>query len=228
MSRYQPVSYVIASRSGNEKEFLDMTTRCNRVGVRIYVDVVFNHLTAIQPGGGVEMGTGGSLSNATAKSYPAVPYREEHFHKECEITNYDDPVIVRNCKLVGLNDLDQSLSWVNNRITEYLNHLLDLGVAGFRVDAAKHMHPIDFLQNIFSRLKTLNIYHGFPMGSKPFIYLEVIGTGGAIKSSEYTHLGVVTEFLYSMEIGKAFKGHNALKWLKNFGPEWSLFLRQLR
>lgn len=33
-------------------------------------------------------------------------------------------------------------------------------------------------------------------------------------------MGTVTEFRYSAEIGKAFRGRNQLKWLKNFGPEW--------
>lgn len=32
--RYQPISYLIKTRSGDEKEFLDMTKRCNKVGIR--------------------------------------------------------------------------------------------------------------------------------------------------------------------------------------------------
>ena len=32
--RYQPVSYILDSRSGNEDEFANMTRRCNAVGVR--------------------------------------------------------------------------------------------------------------------------------------------------------------------------------------------------
>lgn len=31
--RYQPISYKLCSRSGNENEFKDMVTRCNNVGV---------------------------------------------------------------------------------------------------------------------------------------------------------------------------------------------------
>ena len=31
--RYQPVSYKLCTRSGNESEFKDMVTRCNNVGV---------------------------------------------------------------------------------------------------------------------------------------------------------------------------------------------------
>lgn len=32
--RYQPISYSLKTRSGDENDFLDMTTRCNAVGVR--------------------------------------------------------------------------------------------------------------------------------------------------------------------------------------------------
>lgn len=203
-----------------------MTTRCNKVGVRIYADVVFNHMTAVKLDG-VEVGTAGSILDAATKSYPDVPFRAEHFHSEnCDISNYNDPVNVRVCKLSGLNDLNQASTYVIDRIVEYLNHLIDLGVAGFRIDAAKHMDPKD-LKIILGKLKYLNIFQNFNAYTKPFIYLEVIGTGGAIKTDEYTSLGVITEFKYSMEIGKAFKGHNALKWLRNFGSDWGFLPSQL-
>jgi alpha-amylase len=32
--RYQPISYKLITRSGNERDFLEMTKRCNAVGVR--------------------------------------------------------------------------------------------------------------------------------------------------------------------------------------------------
>lgn len=32
--RYQPVSYILHSRSGNPDEFAEMVKRCNAVGVR--------------------------------------------------------------------------------------------------------------------------------------------------------------------------------------------------
>ena len=43
--RYQPVSYILESRSGTEAEFIDMVQRCNKVGVRyniISVIYLFN------------------------------------------------------------------------------------------------------------------------------------------------------------------------------------------
>lgn len=216
--RYQPISYKLISRSGNEAEFLDMTFRCNRVGVRVYADAVINHMSA--PYDQAEIGTGGSTANASAKSYPAVPYSAADFHSNCDISNYDDANEVRNCRLNFLNDLDHSKENVRERIVDYMNKLVDLGVAGFRIDAAKHMEPKD-LEAILSRLRFLNIFHGFLPFTRPFIYLEVIGGSDAIKPTEYTSLGIVTEFKYSMEIGKAFRGDNQLKWLKNFGSEWN-------
>lgn len=38
--RYQPMSYKLITRSGNEASFADMTRRCNAVGIRIYPDIV--------------------------------------------------------------------------------------------------------------------------------------------------------------------------------------------
>ena len=48
---------------------------------------------------------------------------------------------VKNCTLVGLTDLDQGLAHTQDRILDYLNRLVDIGVAGFRFDASKHMWP---------------------------------------------------------------------------------------
>jgi len=43
--RYQPVSYKLVTRSGNEEQFANMVDKCNKAGVRIYVDIVLNHMT---------------------------------------------------------------------------------------------------------------------------------------------------------------------------------------
>ena len=51
-----------------------------------------------------------------------------------------------------------------------------MGLAGFRVDAAKHMWPGD-MQAILSTLKDLSTDHGFAPGTRPFIVQEVIDLG---------------------------------------------------
>lgn len=53
--RYQPVSYQIATRSGNKEQFRSMVNRCNRANVRVYVDIVLNHMTGGQQGAFVSL-----------------------------------------------------------------------------------------------------------------------------------------------------------------------------
>lgn len=72
--------------------------------------------------------------------------------------------------------MDQSEDWVQQKIVDLMNKLISFGVAGFRVDAAKHMWPND-LAKIYGRLSNLNESF-FPANSRPFIYQEVIDLGG--------------------------------------------------
>ncbi|CAO1327181.1 unnamed protein product [Diamesa serratosioi] len=223
--RYQPMSYLLNSRSGTERDFLDMTTRCNAVGVRIYSDVVFNHMAANQMNETAAIGTGGSKANPAKRDYPAVPYNVSNFHPLCALNDYQNVYQVRNCELVGLHDLNQTLEDTRSRIVQFLNHLIDLGVAGFRVDAAKHMWPSD-LKIIYNSLQTLNSSFGFTPEAYPFIYQEVIDNGGeAISKYEYT-FAAVSEFRYSSELSRCFSGNDDLRWLKTFGELWSLLPTQ--
>jgi len=90
--RYQPVSYKLETRSGTESQFQDMVRRCNAVGVRIYVDVVLNHMTNLDTLSGI--GTGGSPFDSVGMEYPGVPYGAGDFHgkEDCPTSdgNIDD------------------------------------------------------------------------------------------------------------------------------------------
>ncbi|KRT84430.1 hypothetical protein AMK59_1811, partial [Oryctes borbonicus] len=44
--------------------------------------------------------------------------------------------------------------------------------------------------------------------------------GEAISKTEYINMGAVTEFKYSAEIGRVFRGKDKLHWLRNWGPDW--------
>ncbi|VDK62334.1 unnamed protein product [Anisakis simplex] len=76
--RYQPVSYKLESRSGTREEFIDMVNRCNRVGVRIIVDAVLNHMTGANMKfgeNGVSSWNGSYFDSTPGREqFPAVPY----------------------------------------------------------------------------------------------------------------------------------------------------------
>lgn len=69
---------------------------------------------------------------------------------------------VRNCRLVGLLDLNHSKDYVRQTISGYFNTLIDAGVAGFRMDAAKHMWPGD-IAAILGMTKNIG------NGGRPFV-----------------------------------------------------------
>lgn len=139
--RYQPVSYKIQTRSGNEEELLNMTRRCNASGVRVYADIIINHMAGENPP--PVIGTANSTADPVKYRYPGVPYAKANFNKPCEIKDWIDPEHLRNCEVSGLRDLNHTQEYVRGKIVKYLNKLVDLGVAGFRVDTAKHIWPQD-------------------------------------------------------------------------------------
>ncbi|VDL78910.1 unnamed protein product [Nippostrongylus brasiliensis] len=95
---------------------------------------------------------------------------------------------VRNCRLVGLVDLDQSRRSVRMKIVGYLNKLIAYGVAGFRVDASKHMNPVD-LKAILDATNNLRP-DIFGDNQRPFVVHEVLDRGASsIKAPEYTGFG---------------------------------------
>lgn len=78
---------------------------------------------------------------------------------------------MRDCRLVGLLDLALEKDYVRSKVADFMNKLIDMGVAGFRVDACKHMWPGD-LSAVYGRLHNLNT-KWFAAGSRPFIFQEV-------------------------------------------------------
>lgn len=219
--RYQPISYIVQTRSGNADNFRNMSRRCNDNGVRIYADVVLNHMAGVNTK--PVMGTASSTADPEKFSYPAVPYKNVHFHKSCQIDDWTNSTLVRNCQLSGLRDLNQTHEHVRTKIVDYMNELISMGVAGFRIDNAKHIRPSD-LEAIFSRLNNLNVDFGFASNSRPFFYHDLADSGTDTESMgrwEYTHLGLITEFIYPGEIGRAFRGKTKLKFLRNWGPQWN-------
>lgn len=130
--RYEPVSYKINSRSGSVEDFKNMIKKCMEHQVRIYVDVVLNHMAN---GEGEIMGTANSAADPSKLQYPAVPYQAEDFNEFCFIKNYSNAFEVRNCRLVGLPDLNQAKDNVRDKIVAFMNELIDYGIAGFRIDS---------------------------------------------------------------------------------------------
>ncbi|KAI6176962.1 nucleoprotein [Aphelenchoides bicaudatus] len=195
-TRYQPVSYDLKSRSGNKQELQDMVSR--------WLD-----LDKLLEFNGV--GTSGDNSfdgNKNSEQFPGVPFGPSDFNDiYCDRDISDDDYRnskynVKTCRLAKLLDLDQGKGYVQDRIVDYLNSLVDLGFAGFRADAAKHMWPDD-LKTIFDRVKNLRS-DIFGQNQRPFIVCEIIDQGGeAVNLYEYENVGRYTNFNFGAYVTQA-------------------------
>lgn len=200
--RYQPVSYSVErSRSGSGAEFASMVTRCKAAGVGIIVDAVINHMTNFP-----SPGIGSNGTTYTKYEYPGL-YTAGDFHAPCALNNYQSAANVQDCELLSLPDLNTGLASVRQKIADYLVHLVRLGVAGFRIDAAKHIQQVE-LDDIIGRVNTAVAAEGLPL---PYLFLEFIGgagealaprdfygvgyaSGGAADLTEFTFTGVGDKF----------------------------------
>jgi len=185
---YQPVSYKIDSKLGNREEFSAMVKSCNDAGVKVIADAVVNHMT-----GAGQSGTGTAGSPFSDDNFPE--YSAQDFN-DCRtnISNYSDRWQVQNCRLVGLQDLKTSSSYVQQNIADYLDDLVSLGVSGFRIDASKHIPATD-LEAIKSKMKNSGV----------FWVHEVIGASGEpIQETEYLGSGDSHEFDYARQLKHDF------------------------
>jgi alpha-amylase len=219
--RYGPVSYSIdRSQGGTRAEFADMVARCHAAGVDIYADAVINHMA---PGSGV----GSNGTTFSRYNYPPL-YGPADFHPACTVNNYQSAANVQDCELLGLPDLDTGSPSVRQKIADYLVGLARLGVAGFRIDAAKHIQPVE-LDSIVALVNRTLTAEG---RARPYFFLEVIDPGTeAVKASDYYGLAWasggasdITEFNFRA-VGERFRpgsGHRVAELSSFTARTWQL------
>lgn len=200
--RYQPVSHSVArSRSGTEAEFRDMVHRCAAAGVEVYVDAILNHMTAGE-------GTGSNGTRYRKYEYPGL-FAPADFHPACAVRDYESAANVQDCELLGLADLHTGKPDVRGKLAAYLLSLARMGVAGFRLDAAKHIQPTE-LDAVLDLVNEGAAAEGLRL---PYVFGEVIDWGSeAVRASDYFGLGYgsggaadLTEFRFT-GVGEKFLG----------------------
>lgn len=218
--RYQAVSYKLDSRSGSEAAFAEMVGRCRAAGVDVYVDAIVNHTAGSD-------GTGSAGTVYGKYAYPGL-YTQADFHPPCTVSDYASAANVQDCELFGLADLNTGKADVRDKLAGYLVKLGRLGVAGFRIDAAKHIQPVE-LDSILSVVNRAAAADGRPL---PYVFGEVIDYGGveAVRAPDYYGLGYasgsgsdLTEFRFRAT-GEKFAGAGGqrLAELKDFPGAWGL------
>lgn len=194
-NRYQPQDYrVIDNPLGNTQDFKTMLEALSQHGIALYVDVVFNHMAN-------ESHLRDDLTypnSETLRQYKeqqehyeslklfgdlSTPlFNEEDFEPAFPITNWLDASQVQTGRLTGGEDDPglPTLAPTANVIQQQQSYLLalkELGVKGFRIDAAKHLSA-----NHIQKVWTDQVCQGVK------IFGEIITDGGVGKAEYETFL----------------------------------------
>lgn len=154
---YQPISFNVGNYFGSKEELEYLCYVCKELGILPFQDVVINHM--------------GASVNDDFEPHERVDEKLRNnpdywrIKKSVNDWNNRDEVIHNCINLPGLNVYNQD---VEDMIVDFLNRLVDLGIEGFRFDAAKSIglpsEGYRFWPNIIYRLKKYGL----------FLYGEVI------------------------------------------------------
>jgi alpha-amylase len=193
--RYQPQDYrLIDNPLGDTIDFTRMVSRLAEFNIWVYVDVVFNHM-ANESDIRADLEFPNQWDREDYARYPkkyesltlfgdlSQPlFSESDFVEAFGIENWNDKWEVQNGRISG-GPHDPGLPTLSDNehvVTQqraYLKALKQLGVKGFRIDAAKHM-TLEHLNKVWDEEITKDVH----------IFGEIITDGGATKEEYETFL----------------------------------------
>ena len=181
--RYQPVEYGKIDGRGSEtdlKKLIDKARSCDRE-IKVIADVVFNHMA--------------STNDFQSMDFPE--FSKEDFHDQCKINFNDGNRRTEvDCWLgEDLPDLNQSREHVREVQKAHLKKLIDLGIGGFRFDAAKHM-PNDVVKEYIDFIDRES-------NGNTWNYLEVIEDDDT-KAEDYNGIAAVEDYILYHSMKQVF------------------------
>lgn len=147
--RYQPLDYrILLSHLGNKAELETLLSEAHNRGIRIYADIVLNHMANRSTSdycfpGDLELAA--YAANPTYyndnKIYGDLSvglFSNWDFHEHVNISDWNSRYDVQYHQLNDLPDLTEN-RWVLEQQRELFYVLKQIGFDGFRIDAVKHM-----------------------------------------------------------------------------------------
>ncbi|MBR0137655.1 MAG: hypothetical protein IJM15_04530 [Erysipelotrichaceae bacterium] len=201
---YQPLSFSIADNSatGTKDDLIALCEEADKYGICILADIVINHMATTDDEGKEEDGT--PMVYAGVRDYEPLIYdnRNEdvsgigvtfHHNKSASGSGAETQYYPYG----NLPDLDTSNEYVQTRVLALLKECIDVGIDGFRFDAAKHVetskdpaYPSDFWE---STLVEAQKYYKEKTGKNLYAYGEILNSPTGRSLSCYTDYMRVTD-----------------------------------
>ncbi len=212
---YQPLGFSIgdASPLGTKEELAELCAEAEKYDICILADIVVNHLATTDDEGKEADGT--PMVCPAVEEYEPVVYRNRNEDVDgIGLTFHHD----RGAKGSGaetqyyaygnLPDLNTANPYVQQRILSLLEECIDVGIDGFRFDAAKHIetsadpdYPSDFWENTLELAKT---YYTEKTGKELYVYGEILNAPSGRSLSAYTKYMRVTDDGFAAQYKSVF------------------------
>ena len=212
---YQPLGMSIgdASSLGTKEELKELCDKAEELGIAILADIVANHLATTDSEDKEPDGT--PTVSPQVEQYEPVLYNNRN-----EDTDGNGVTFHHNKNASGsgaetqyyaygnLPDLNTANAYVQSRVLSLLKECVDIGIDGFRFDAAKHIetsadpdYPSDFWENTLEEAKK---YYKQKTGKDLYVYGEILGSPSGRNLSDYTKYMRVTDDGFVSQFKSAF------------------------
>ena len=180
---YQPLNFAISNNTwlGTKNDLKSLCDAAERMGIKVVVDVVANHLSG-NGGGGY-----GNLDGAVDGSLK----RWEYFHDYNDWAN-DGSRYAMTMGHIGMPDLNTANPDVQRKVKDFLIECINIGVDGFRFDAAKHIELPNDDGNRSEFWPTVINGSQAATSNKIFYYGEILNTCGT-NINNYTKYMSITD-----------------------------------
>jgi alpha-amylase len=180
---YQITNYKIGNRLGIKTELKELCDLAHTYGIKIIVDVVFNHVG--------NNGGGNQELIPSVEVEDEIRLRPDFFHEPHLVIDYDNRYECTQFG-IGLPDLNTSNHELQDLHIKYMKELLSVGCDGFRLDAVRHIElpddpycGSDYWSRVLGSINDID---------KLFIYGECIYSSDELikRYSKYMKVGVNT------------------------------------
>lgn len=183
---YQPLGFTVANGNtwlGTRSELKSLCDTADEYGIKVIVDVVANHLA----NNGTDGGTFAYLNDDVESDMKNANY----YHTNNTKFNENNRFTLTQYHM-GMPDLNTANTYVQNKVLGFLKDCVDLGVDGFRFDAAKHIELPSDPSNCKSNFWPVVINGIKDYSDDVFVYGEILG-GAGTAISNYTEYMAVTD-----------------------------------
>ena len=203
---YQPVDFKITDGAGNalgtKADLESMIKTAHQYGVKVIVDVVANHL-------------GNKTGNDLADAIPEYLRQDDYWHDiTVNTTDYNNRYDVTQHCMGGLPDLNTANDDIQGYVLDFLKECVDIGVDGFRFDAAKHIETpkdnasfaSDFWPTVVGGAES---YAKEKYSKDLYIYGELLDEIKGLSLSAYTQYMAITDNSWGNSLRNAVASGNA-------------------